>query len=389
MRFSSPSDPVSQPRMLASLRHFLALALLSAGILAGPSQAAPFAYVALHGTNKVAVLDMASSTVVNEIVVGQSPLGIAVSSSGRHAYVANMLSHNVSIIDTQTNTVVDSFSPMAVSGLPWGIAVHPDGTRLYVTNYGADTLSVIDTATKLPLAQISVRKSKSVAVNRAGTLAYAAQTNVGGPGTLVVIDLSSNSIVTTLPVPVLGNIEFSPDGLKAYVVSGRSVAVIDTISRTQTASWLGSENGTADVESLTLSSDGRRLYLVTSNDKTLSILDTSTGAALNRVVFGDAPTSVVVDSVGQKAIVTGSQTGLSATVDLRTNQVVKVAPIGSGPVMFGSVVLASQPVTDGTGGGGGGCGFISGFGGPPDPTLPMLAALALLMIGMRSRWPQR
>ena len=391
MSVSLPAAPLFRRGMSASptlVTRFLALAGLAAALLAAPAHAAPFAYVALSGTNKVAFMDMATGNVVNEIVVGSAPYGIAVSQSGRYAYVTNIVSNDISVIDTQTNTVVDSIIHSAASSQLRNIAVHPNGTRLYTTDFlgGEGTLSVFDAATKLSLARIPLFHAQNIAVDRSGTFAYASQGDPtrSGPGTLAMIDLSNNSIVATIPVNVGGNIEFSPNGLTAYAVTMTGIAVIDTIGRKQTALWRDTEHNTWTPTALTLSSDGSRLYTISGRDKTMSTFDTSTGEALSRITFGSEPSGLAV--ANQRAIVASKVDSIVSTVDLLTNQVVKVTPVGQGPLINGSVVLASQPVAESSsGGGGGGCGFISGSGGRPDPTLPGLVILAIMMIAMRGR----
>ena len=59
-----------------------------------------------------------------------------------YAYITNMGSNTVSVIDTATNTVTDTVN---VGSYPWGVAVNPKGTKVYVTNVGSATVSVIDT----------------------------------------------------------------------------------------------------------------------------------------------------------------------------------------------------------------------------------------------------
>ena len=75
----------------------------------------------------------------------ESLISIAVNPSGSRAYVANLGSNNVTVIDTATNTVVGA--PIAVGTAPVAIAVNPSGSRAYVTNYGSNSVTVIDTAT--------------------------------------------------------------------------------------------------------------------------------------------------------------------------------------------------------------------------------------------------
>ena len=79
------------------------------------------------------------------ITVGTSPVAVAVTGvSGSRAYVANYYDNTVSVIDTNTNTVIKTIS---VGASPYNLAASPDGTRVYVANQNANTVSVIDTNT--------------------------------------------------------------------------------------------------------------------------------------------------------------------------------------------------------------------------------------------------
>ena len=62
---------------------------------------------------------------------------------GLFAYVTNLASANVSVIDVATNTVVGS--PIPVGSTPFSIAITPDGTSAYVANLGSHSVSVIAT----------------------------------------------------------------------------------------------------------------------------------------------------------------------------------------------------------------------------------------------------
>jgi YVTN family beta-propeller protein len=78
--------------------------------------------------------------------VGTTPFAVAVTPDGKHAYVTNVASNNVSVINTATNTV-GSTIPVAAGTAPLGVAVTPDGKHAYVANNVPNTVSVIDTAT--------------------------------------------------------------------------------------------------------------------------------------------------------------------------------------------------------------------------------------------------
>ena len=70
-----------------------------------------------------------------------------------NAYITNLVSANVSVIDTATNTVI---ATIPVGSFPLGVAVTPDGRKVYVANSGSNNVFVIDTASNLVLAVVSV-----------------------------------------------------------------------------------------------------------------------------------------------------------------------------------------------------------------------------------------
>jgi YVTN family beta-propeller protein len=108
--------------------------------------------------------------------VGRAPEDVAVTPDGTRVYVVNAESHNVSVINTATNTVV---STIAVGNSPAGIAMSPDGSLAYVTDSGDGTLSIIDTRTNTVLVAPQFTPSGpaggfiyGVAVSRDGSKVY-------------------------------------------------------------------------------------------------------------------------------------------------------------------------------------------------------------------------
>ncbi|WP_292379192.1 PGF-pre-PGF domain-containing protein [Methanosarcina sp. UBA289] len=118
-------------------------------------------YVANYRSKNVSVIDTATDTVIATIEVGYGPIGLTVTPDGKKVYVANE-DKTISVIDTATNTVI---AVVNVISEPFGIAVTPDGKNVYVANKGMyfenisyfdHNVSVIDTDTNTVKTVVAV-----------------------------------------------------------------------------------------------------------------------------------------------------------------------------------------------------------------------------------------
>jgi YVTN family beta-propeller protein len=83
-------------------------------------------YVAHRGANLVSVIDTDTGTVVRTIAVGAAPTRVAITRDGGRAYVSNGDADSITVIDTATDAVV---ATIAVGDNPSYLAVTPDGPR--------------------------------------------------------------------------------------------------------------------------------------------------------------------------------------------------------------------------------------------------------------------
>ena len=124
---------------------------------------------------------------------GDFPVDIAAAPNGRRIYVANYFGNSVSVIDTQSQSVV---STIFVGLGPQGIAITPDGSRLYVSNFDDGTVSVVDVATEATIATPFVNGSPNgVTVSPDGTAVYVTAYN---GAELAVIATATNTISGTV-----------------------------------------------------------------------------------------------------------------------------------------------------------------------------------------------
>jgi PGF-pre-PGF domain-containing protein len=304
--------------------------------------AEPYAYITNVDSNTVSVIDTATNTVIATVPVGMKPSGVAVSPDGSKVYVTNGYSNSVSVIDTATNTVT---ATVPVGSIPLGIAVTPDRTKVYVANWGSNgignTISVIDTSTNTVIATIPVGNAPTgVAVSLDGSKVYA--TNQGS-NTVSVIDTSTNTVLATVNA---GNapegIAISPDGSKVYVTN----RVYDLLSIFDTG--LNSVIASVAIknpEGVAVSPDGKKVY-VTSQINNVSVIDTSTNTVTATVLVGEYPIGVAFTPDGKKVYVANYNSSSISVIDTAKNTITAIVPVGKGPFALGQFIgpLPAQSV---------------------------------------------
>ena len=118
------------------------------------AQTGPLAYVAVRDSNAVVVIDTSTNTIVNSITVGGSPFDVALTPDGSRAYVSNFFNDSASVIDLATNTVVATV--IGLGGRPSGVAVAPDGQRVYIANGSGSNIWIVDAVTNTLIGSIGV-----------------------------------------------------------------------------------------------------------------------------------------------------------------------------------------------------------------------------------------
>jgi YVTN family beta-propeller protein len=106
----------------------------------------PVSYIANEGS--VSVIDLTAGQVKKELMVELHASALAVSPDGQYLVVANSGSDTLSVIDTQTDQIIEKIwvrqSPGDLFGAqPNALAFHPDGKRLFVCNGTQNAVAVV------------------------------------------------------------------------------------------------------------------------------------------------------------------------------------------------------------------------------------------------------
>jgi YVTN family beta-propeller protein len=188
-------------------------------------------YVSLRDSGRVLIVDTATQQPLAAIDVGQGPRNAAFTADGTYAFIPNRWSGSLSVINTGIPTPTVTVT-LTMGDSPMIVVTSACLGKAYVTNLGSDTVSVIDTATLSVVDTITgFSRPWGIVLSPFGRRAYVV--NQGG-GSIGVIDTAIDELVATWQLPGwwLQMIDISPDGRTLYVVDNErgAVLVVDAFS---------------------------------------------------------------------------------------------------------------------------------------------------------------
>src|SRR5229473_2469782 len=193
-------------------------------------------------------------------------------------YVANYNSNSVSAISLSTNSITNS-APVGVH--PVALAETPNGLKLYVANQGGNSVSSLNAADLSPNSVNNADGSAFTGINPAWVVARHDSQKVyvltQGDGQLVTIDVSTDTVTSSLPVGVGANFIFFDSHLNRLYVTNPLTSAVYVFSDTGGANdtpvqlaaisfALGSAScptgpGACSPASVTALPDGSRFYV--------------------------------------------------------------------------------------------------------------------------------
>jgi YVTN family beta-propeller protein len=197
---------------------------------------------------------------------GNQPSDIVITPDGYRVYATAMGTHNVFVIDTQTDCIIDVIDLCSNDfngAWPIRAVITPDGSTIYVANIMSENISVIDTDNNRVIATIEIgHLVHELAITPYGKYLYV---NMGWDR-VYVVEVSSNTIIKTI---LLENgdqtftIAASNDGNNVYVVSqaeGGRIYTID-VATNNIIDLFELHKNLSDHGMLTVSPDDSKLYL--------------------------------------------------------------------------------------------------------------------------------
>ena len=107
-------------------------------------------------------LETASAeSIINNINISNTPLGVAFNPSNHYTYATNTDLGTVSVIDGSSNEVIKDI-PVGLQ--PYAIVFDPNSSNIYVTNQSSKTVSVIDSSTNTVVDTIPMHEMTSIPI---------------------------------------------------------------------------------------------------------------------------------------------------------------------------------------------------------------------------------
>jgi YVTN family beta-propeller protein len=203
-----------------------------------------------------------------------------------HIYVTNLAGTTISVVDADTNKVVQQIKDIEV---PESVQPSPDGSRLYITQGPENVLTVLDRKTQKVIKKVPISgHANDMAVTKDGKYALVCISEF--PGALDIIDTNTLEKIKTIPTKSrLHDIVLTGDSRYAVADSPQGKFAIAFDLKTLEPAWQVDFDQEALVPAIESNPDGsgRRLYIQLSKLLGFAVVDFETHKELARITFPD------------------------------------------------------------------------------------------------------
>lgn len=151
-----------------------------------------------------------------------------------------------------------------------------------------------------------------VRLNATGTKGYLTTNS----GTVQVFDATTNTMTTAIPAAHPESLAFSPDGSKVYILSYDGITVVDAMTDTIIDAWDLPEYDESVI--LNIDPTGNYGYLASPRKHLLQVIDLRTGSIVGTLALGGPPGSITLTEDGRTLYVTDGYNDRINVVDTAT-----------------------------------------------------------------------
>lgn len=283
---------------------------------------------------------------VTTVFIVPSPIEGVLSPNGNLLYVDSYDTKNVTIIDTSTNTVVNTIAlggnnPFNSPRLrPDGLVFTPSGREILVTCGACNSVYVIDVASNTISTIIrGLGSTYGISIQPSGKLAFISESVYK----VAVLNVSTNTIINTINVAgnpyysgvsPSGNLVYVPTRIQGIGINEGNVSVIDVAANAVVSTMAVGSNP----YQAAFTPSGKEAYVTNHDDNTVSVIDVSSNTVVNTIAIGDAhnctrmgcASKVSFSPSGSLAYIADHSNGNVVVVDVATNTVLYNIFIGTG-----------------------------------------------------------
>ena len=249
------------------------------------------AYAADYDTDAVFPINTTTNAVGTSIAVGSNPVNVTFSPDSAFAYVSNLGSNSISVINVSAATVSSTVASVCPSGQPFQSVFH--GVKLLIVCAGAPSVvRSMDTSASNALTTLATVQNNAYNIAISTSSGFGYVSNLGS-SSVSKFDLTSG---TTTHYPTTGvfgplGLAVTPDGNKIYVadLSGSNLIVMDP-----SGSILSTLNLGGPIAGLGMSSNGSVIYAPLQGSASgIKVINTSTDAVSATIATPGASTYLI------------------------------------------------------------------------------------------------
>ena len=248
------------------------------------------AYVANLNSNNLSIIDTESDQVVGTVNAGPTPRDVDATPDGRYLLVVNQSTNTVTVLDASNYSVIAS---IPVGTFPCAISIAPDGSAAYVTNRMSNDVSIIDLAT-FQVTNVAVG-TFACDVMVSPDRHWVIVTNRLS-GNVTIIDTATKLVAATVATGTNPQgIDFSADSTKAYVTNAATTSVIDMASLAVVETIAALPSGTCAVgATMDMNQGDKGRVYVASNTQSgvVNVVDVGTNAIAASFSVGVRPLGI-------------------------------------------------------------------------------------------------
>ena len=274
-----------------------------------------------HGKHEVVVVDIQTRAVVSHTLVNETFYGLAFSADGRRLVCSGASDEAIHSFAYADGKLLDArtvlLRPVKERGIPAGLTLSRDGKTAYVANVWSHDISIVDLVAGKVIDMIALGTNAVRVMPNLSPAKDSDEASITKRAEAILDDTRSDD-----PFPYACVLDPVKQRLYVSLWAQSAVAVIDLKTKRVIAHWATEEHP----NEMILDQAGRRLFVANANRNSVTVLDTTTGRAKETLVAelrpnsppGNTPNSLALSPDEKLLFVANANINTVAVFDVET-----------------------------------------------------------------------